>query len=108
MAGGKRIIKTMGMRIAHLRPADGFCAETAASAVLLATGHLGFPVSTTHVITSSIMGVGATYRIKAVRWGITRTIVTAWVLTLPASALIGAFVAYLLKVLIQAGIVHPT
>ena len=105
LAGGKRIIRTMGMRIAHLRPADGFCAETAASAVLLATGHLGFPVSTTHVITSSIMGVGATYRIKAVRWGITRGILIAWLLTLPASALIGAFVAYLIKILIQAGLI---
>lgn len=107
LAGGKRIIKTMGMKITHLRPVDGFAAETAASAVLLATGHLGFPVSTTHVITSSIMGVGATYRIKAVRWGITRSIVMAWILTLPASATIGAFTAYLLKALTSAGLIHP-
>lgn len=106
MAGGKRIIKTMGMKIAQLRPADGFAAETSASAVLLATGHLGFPVSTTHVITASIMGVGATYRIKAVRWGITRSIVLAWVLTLPASAIISASVAYMFKALIAAGLMH--
>ncbi|MBI5817765.1 MAG: inorganic phosphate transporter [Verrucomicrobia bacterium] len=106
LAGGKRIIKTMGMKIAQLRPVDGFAAETAASAVLLATGHLGFPVSTTHVITASIMGVGATHRIKAVRWGITRSIVIAWVLTLPASALIGGSVAYLFKVLVRAGLMH--
>ncbi|OHE82436.1 MAG: inorganic phosphate transporter [Verrucomicrobia bacterium GWF2_62_7] len=106
LSGGKRIIKTMGMKITQLRPVDGFAAETAASAVLLATGHLGFPVSTTHVITSSIMGVGATYRIKAVRWGITRSIVVAWILTLPASALIGAAVAYLFKVLIHAGLMR--
>ena len=106
LAGGKRIIKTMGMKITQLRPADGFAAETAASAVLLATGHLGFPVSTTHVITSSIMGVGATYRIKAVRWGVTRSIVVAWILTLPASALIGGVVAWLFKVLTHAGLIH--
>ncbi|MFA5191385.1 MAG: inorganic phosphate transporter [Verrucomicrobiia bacterium] len=106
LAGGKRIIKTMGMKIAQLRPVDGFAAETAASAVLLATGHLGFPVSTTHVITASIMGVGATHRIKAVRWGITRSIVIAWILTLPASALIGGSVAYLFKVLVRAGLMH--
>lgn len=103
LAGGKRIIKTMGMRITELRPADGFAAETAASAVLLATGHLGFPVSTTHVITASIMGVGATHRIRAVRWGITRAIVMAWVLTLPASALLGALMAWLFKVLFWIG-----
>jgi PiT family inorganic phosphate transporter len=106
LAGGKRIIRTMGMKIAQLRPVDGFAAETSASIVLLATGHLGFPVSTTHVITSSIMGVGATYRIKAVRWGITRSIVMAWILTLPASALIGAAFAYLFKLLIQAGLMR--
>jgi len=107
MSGGKRIIRTMGMRITRLRNADGFGAELTASSVLLATGHLGFPVSTTHVITSAIMGVGATYRVKAVQWGITRAIVLAWVLTLPASAAIGAFVAYLLKVLVQAGLMQP-
>lgn len=106
LAGGKRIIKTMGMKIAQLRPADGFAAETAASAVLLATGHLGFPVSTTHVITASIMGVGATHRIRAVRWGITRSIVLAWILTLPASAIISAAVASLFKALTHAGLMR--
>ncbi len=106
LAGGKRIIKTMGMGITELRPADGFAAETAASGVLLATGHLGFPVSTTHVITASIMGVGATHRIRAVRWGITRAIVLAWVLTLPASALIGAGISWLFKIPALAGWAH--
>ena len=106
MVGGKRIIKTMGMKITDLRPADGFAAETAASAVLLATGHLGFPVSTTHVITASIMGVGATHRMHAVRWGITRSIVVAWVLTLPASALISALVAWLFKAWASVGWIH--
>ena len=107
MVGGKRIIRTMGSRITPLRNADGFAAELTASSVLLTTGHLGFPVSTTHVITSAIMGVGATNRIKAVRWGITRAIVTAWLLTLPASAAIGAFVAYLMRILVQAGLLAP-
>ena len=106
MFGGKRIIKTMGSKITQLRNADGFAAELTASSVLLTTGHLGFPISTTHVITSAIMGVGATYRIKAVRWGITRAIVVAWLLTLPASALIGALVAYLMKVLVQSGLIR--
>ncbi|MBI5396974.1 MAG: inorganic phosphate transporter [Verrucomicrobia bacterium] len=107
MVGGKRIIKTMGSKITPLRNADGFAAELTASSVLLTTGHLGFPISTTHVITSAIMGVGSTYRLKAVRWGVTRTILVAWVLTLPASAAIGAFVGYLLRVLIRAGILAP-
>jgi phosphate/sulfate permease len=85
-SGGKRIIRTLGMKLVKLQPIDGFAAETAASAVLLATAHLGFPVSTTHVITSSIMGVGATKRLSAVRWGVTFNILVAWVLTLPMAA----------------------
>ena len=88
MAGGKRIIKTMGMKITELRPADGFAAETAASCVLLATGHLGFPVSTTHVITASIMGVGAAKRWSALKWPVVERILWAWVFTLPVSAVI--------------------
>lgn len=104
MFGGKRIIKTMGTKITTLRNADAFAADLTASSVLLTTGHLGFPISTTHVITSAIMGVGATYRMRAVRWGITRAIMAAWLLTLPASALIGGFVAYLLKLLMQSGL----
>jgi PiT family inorganic phosphate transporter len=89
-SGGKRIIRTLGMKLVKLQPIDGFAAETAASAVLLTTAHLGFPISTTHVITSSIMGVGATKRLSAVKWGVTFNILLAWVLTLPAAALIGA------------------
>jgi PiT family inorganic phosphate transporter len=89
-SGGKRIIRTLGMKLVKLQPIDGFAAETAASAVLLGTAHLGFPISTTHVITSSIMGVGATKRLSAVKWGVTFNILVAWVLTLPAAALIGA------------------
>ncbi|MGI5861547.1 MAG: inorganic phosphate transporter [Myxococcales bacterium] len=88
-AGGKRIIRTMGMKMVKLQPIDGFAAETAASGVLLATASMGFPVSTTHVITTAIMGVGATKRFSAVRWGVTLNILVAWILTLPAAALIG-------------------
>ena len=81
-SGGKRIIRTLGMRLVKLTPVHGFAAETAASAVLLTTAHFGFPVSTTHVISTSIMGVGATQRLSAVKWGLTRDICVAWVLTL--------------------------
>jgi PiT family inorganic phosphate transporter len=91
-SGGKRIIRTLGMKLVKLQPIDGFAAETAAAAVLLGTAHLGFPVSTTHVITSSIMGVGATKRLSAVRWGVTFNILVAWVLTLPMAALLAAIV----------------
>jgi len=94
-SGGRRIIRTLGMRLVKLTPAHGFAAETAASTVLLGTAWLGFPVSTTHVITTSVMGVGATERLSAVRWGLTRDIALAWLLTLPASALVGAACARL-------------
>jgi PiT family inorganic phosphate transporter len=88
-SGGKRIIRTLGMRLVKLTPAQGFAAETAASSVLLGTAFLGFPVSTTHVITTSVMGVGATERPSAVKWGLSRDILVAWLVTFPASALIG-------------------
>jgi PiT family inorganic phosphate transporter len=94
-SGGKRIIRTLGMRLVKLSPAHGFAAETAASTVLLGTAWLGFPISTTHVITTSVMGVGATERVSAVKWGLTRDIAWAWLLTLPASALVGAACARL-------------
>jgi phosphate/sulfate permease len=94
-SGGRRIIRTLGMRLVKLTPVHGFAAETSASAVLLATAHFGFPVSTTHVISTSIMGVGATQRLSAVRWGLTRDILVAWVLTLPAAGLVGGGFALL-------------
>ena len=94
-SGGRRIIRTLGMRLVKLTPVHGFAAETAASAVLLGTAHFGFPVSTTHVISTSIMGVGATQRLSAVRWGLTRDILVAWVLTLPAAGLVGGGFALL-------------
>lgn len=92
-AGGKKIIRTLGMRLVKLSPVQGFAAETSASAVLLTTAHLGFPVSTTHVITASIMGVGATQRLSAVKWGLSFNIFIAWVTTLPAAGLVGALCA---------------
>ena len=86
MAGGIRIIKTMGTKIIDLTPLHGFAAETAGALTILAATHLGLPVSTTHVITGSIMGVGASQRVSAVRWGVTARILWAWVLTIPISA----------------------
>jgi PiT family inorganic phosphate transporter len=94
-AGGWRIIRTLGRRVIALGPPQGFAAETTASAVLYVTAFLGLPISTTHTITSAIMGVGATKRISAVRWGVAGNIVTAWLLTLPASAVV-AMICYLL------------
>ena len=92
-SGGRRIIRTLGMRLVKLTPAHGFAAETAASGVLLATAYLGFPVSTTHVITTSVMGVGATQRLSAVKWGLSLDIFAAWIITLPAAGLVGALCA---------------
>lgn len=94
-AGGVRIIKTMGSKIIDLKPIHGFAAETGAAITLLTAAHFGAPVSTTHVISSSIMGVGASQRVSAVRWGVTTRIFYAWVLTIPISAIVGS-VCYLL------------
>lgn len=98
--GGVRIIKTMGSKIIDLKPAQGFAAETAAAATIIAASIAGQPVSTTHVISGSIMGVGASRRLSAVRWGITTKILWAWVLTIPAAALVAAFAAFVLRPLL--------
>jgi inorganic phosphate transporter, PiT family len=90
LTGGWRIVKTMGQRITKLRPIDGFCAETASAASIFLATHMGVPVSTTHVITGSISGVGAAKRLSAVRWGVTLQIVWAWIFTIPGAALVGA------------------
>lgn len=90
MSGGWRIVKTMGQKITKLKPVGGFCAETAGAITLLGTAVAGIPVSTTHTITGAIMGVGATKRLSSVRWGVANTIVWAWVMTIPLSALIAA------------------
>jgi PiT family inorganic phosphate transporter len=89
-AGGWRIIRTMGQRVVKLDPVHGFAAETTAATIILGASHFGMPVSTTHVISSAIMGVGASDRFSAVRWGVAGNIVIAWILTLPASGLVAA------------------
>jgi PiT family inorganic phosphate transporter len=91
-AGGWRIIKTMGSRIIKMDPAQGFSAQGSGAAVVLAASHFGYPLSTTHTISGAVMGAGAAKRLSAVRWGVAGNIITAWVLTLPASALIGGAV----------------
>lgn len=95
MAGGWRIVKTMGSRITKLRPISGFCAEAAAASSLIGASLGGIPVSTTHTINGAIMGVGATRRLTAVRWGVAGSILWAWILTIPVSALLSG-VAYIL------------
>ncbi|HEY3522144.1 MAG TPA: inorganic phosphate transporter, partial [Candidatus Limnocylindrales bacterium] len=94
-AGGWRIIKTMGQRVVKLDPIHGFAAEATSATIIFGASHLGMPVSTTHVISSAIMGVGATTRLSAVRWGVAGNIVVAWVLTIPAAAIVAA-VAYVI------------
>ncbi len=96
--GGWRIVHTMGSRITKLKPVGGFCAETAGAITLFSASIAGIPVSTTHTITGAIVGVGATTRLSAVRWGIARRIVLAWILTIPASALVGAGTFWAIRV----------
>jgi PiT family inorganic phosphate transporter len=92
LLGGWRIVHTMGSRITHLKPIQGFCAETGGALTLFLATALGVPVSTTHTITGAIVGVGAARRAAAVRWPVAQRIVIAWVLTLPAAGLIGGLV----------------
>jgi PiT family inorganic phosphate transporter len=99
-AGGWRIIRTMGQRVVKLDPVHGFAAETTAASIILGASHFGMPVSTTHVISSAIMGVGASIRLSAVRWGVAGNIVTAWILTLPAAGFAAAVALIVLKPLV--------
>ena len=99
LSGGWRIIHTMGQKITRLQPVGGFAAETAGAISLFTATALGVPVSTTHTITGAIVGVGSTRRASAVRWGVAGRIVWAWILTIPASALIAAVTFYLLAAL---------
>ena len=101
--GGWRIVHTMGSRITRLRPVGGFCAETGGGLVILMASHFGIPVSTTHTITGSIVGVGATNRLSAVRWGLAGRIVWAWVVTIPAAALMAALSYAVLRLVAPAG-----
>jgi PiT family inorganic phosphate transporter len=96
-AGGWKVIKTLGLKLAHIRPIEGFAAETAGGAVLSVAAGFGVPVSTTHTITGSIMGVGTAFRARAVKWGLGAKIVYAWVFTLPVTALLGGLAAWAIK-----------
>ncbi|MEE9614900.1 MAG: inorganic phosphate transporter [Thermodesulfobacteriota bacterium] len=100
--GGWRVIKTLGLQLSKIKPVHGFAAESAASVVLLSAASMGAPVSTTHVITSCIMGVGSTRRLSAVRWGIGKKILYAWVLTLPACAIMAGAIYHALKLVLGA------
>lgn len=99
--GGWRIVKTMGQKITKLKPFEGFCAETAGALTLFGATHWGIPVSTTHTITGSIIGVGATKRLSAVRWGVTTKIFWAWILTIPVSAVIGSTMYFILSFFLE-------
>lgn len=96
-SGGWRIIKTLGSKIYRLRSVHAFCAQTASATVILGAALLGGPVSTTHVVSSSIMGVGAGHRISAVRWGVAKNIILAWFITIPASAAVAALGLYVIR-----------
>lgn len=95
--GGWRIVKTMGMKITKLKPVGGFCAETAGAATLFLATHAGIPVSTTHTITGSIIGVGSVFNLSGIKWGVAMRIVWAWIFTIPCSAMVAALSYYLLE-----------
>jgi inorganic phosphate transporter, PiT family len=97
LSGGWRIVRTMGQKITALRPVGGFCAETAGAVSIIGAAIGGIPVSTTHTITGAIIGVGATRRITAVKWGVTRRIIWAWIITIPAAASIAAFSYWVIR-----------
>jgi inorganic phosphate transporter, PiT family len=101
--GGWRIVKTMALGLTKLKPYQGFCAETTGGILLTSMAWLGVPVSTTHAISGAIMGTGATKRLSAVRWGIGKRIVYAWIITIPASASIGFIVFLIIKVVMDSG-----
>ncbi|OGW81853.1 MAG: inorganic phosphate transporter [Omnitrophica bacterium GWA2_52_8] len=101
LMGGGRIVKTMGQKVAKLKPMDGFCAETGAAVTLFLSSSWGVPVSTTHTITGAIMGVGSLRRVTAVRWGVASTIVWAWILTIPCSAAISALFYFAVTLIVR-------
>ncbi len=101
LMGGWRIVKTMGTRITHLRPFEGFSAETGGALTLFGTSMLGIPVSTTHTITGAIIGAGVTKRISAVRWGVTTDIVIAWIITIPVTSLLAALLYFLSRLIFK-------
>jgi len=102
LSGGWRIVKTMGQRITKLRPIDGFCAEISGAASIFLATHLGIPVSTTHVITGAISGVGSANRLSAVRWNVATRIVWAWIFTIPAAATLAGIIYFLINIFLPA------
>ena len=98
MSGGWKIVKTMGTKITKVTPLEGVIAETAGAFTLYITEMLKIPVSTTHTITGAIIGVGATKRLSAVRWGVTKSLMTAWILTIPVSGLLAAAIYYIVSI----------
>jgi PiT family inorganic phosphate transporter len=100
---GWRIVKTMAFRLTQLRPYQGFCAETGGGAILTSIAWLGIPVSTTHAISGAIMGVGATKRLSAVRWGVGKRLIYAWIITIPASAGMAAIVLIIITRIVGIG-----
>jgi len=102
MSGGWRIVKTMGMKLTKLQPVGGFCAETAGALTLFGATLSGIPVSTTHTITGAIVGVGSTRKLSAVKWGVAGRIVWAWILTMPAGAVLGALTWWVVRLVGKA------
>ena len=98
--GGWRIVKTLGMRLTKLQPVGGFCAETGGGVTIVFLSLLGIPLSTTHTITGAIVGAGSIQRLSAVRWGVARSIMWAWILTIPCSAFLGALLEYFVRPLL--------
>jgi PiT family inorganic phosphate transporter len=105
-AGGWRIIRTVGSRIIKMDAAQGFAAQTSGAAVILVSSHLGYPLSSTHVISGGVMGAGAAKRLSAVRWGVAGNIAVAWIVTLPAAGIFGG-AAYALTSLFGSGVLGP-
>jgi inorganic phosphate transporter, PiT family len=101
MSGGWKIVKTMGTKITKVTPLEGVCAESAGAFTLFITEQMGIPVSTTHTITGSIIGVGATKRLSAVRWGVTVSLLWAWILTIPVSAFIAGIVYMIVSLFLK-------
>jgi PiT family inorganic phosphate transporter len=99
LSGGWKIVKTMGTKITKVTPLEGVGAETAGAITLFVTAQMGIPVSTTHTITGSIIGVGATKRLSAVRWGVTRNLLFAWIITIPISAIVAGMCYYILSIM---------
>ena len=97
LTGGWKTIRTLGMRLTHLKPVQGFSAETAGAITLMGTSALGIPVSTTHTITGAIVGVGITKRVSAIRWALATNIVTAWILTIPSTAMVSMIIYWLIS-----------